>query len=40
MIETNMQFSDIYKALTELAEKRQAEEKTLNPIGYHTLINN
>jgi hypothetical protein len=27
MIETNMQFSDIYKALTELAEKRQAEKK-------------
>ena len=37
MMETNMQFSDIYKALTDLAAKKQLEEKPLNPIGYHTL---
>ena len=34
MIETNMQFNDIYKALIELAEKKKIEEKPRNPIGY------
>jgi len=38
MIETNMQFNDIYKALTELAEKKQLEEKPRNPIGYHAVV--
>ncbi len=27
MIETNMQFSDIYQALTELASQREQENK-------------
>ena len=34
MIETNMQFNDIYQALTELAAKKELEEKPRNPIGY------
>jgi hypothetical protein len=39
MIETNMQFNEIYQALTELAEKKQQEEKPRNPIGYHLFLN-
>ena len=34
MIESNMQFSDIYQALTELAKIKEVEDKTRNPIGY------
>ena len=34
MIETNMQFSDIYQALTELATKKEEENKPRNPVGY------
>jgi hypothetical protein len=34
MIETNMQFSDIYQALTEIAEQKKLEDKPRNPIGY------
>jgi hypothetical protein len=34
MIETNMQFSDIYQALTELASNKEQEQKPLPPIGY------
>jgi hypothetical protein len=37
MIETNLQFNEIYQALTEIAEKKQVEEKPVKPIGYHTL---
>jgi len=33
MIETNMQFNDIYQALTEMADTK-ATEKSRNPIGY------
>ncbi len=33
MIETNMQFSDIYQALTEMAELKESG-KLRNPIGY------
>ena len=33
MIETNMQFNDIYQALTEMADKKEIE-KSRNPIGY------
>ncbi len=33
MIETNMQFSDIYQALTEMAELKESG-KSRNPIGY------
>lgn len=35
MMETNMQFNDIYQALTEMADKREIE-KSRNPIGYLT----
>jgi hypothetical protein len=34
MIETNMQFSDIYQALTEMASQNEKNKKPLNPIGY------
>ena len=33
MIETNMQFNDIYQALTEMAGQKE-KEKSRNPIGY------
>lgn len=33
MIETNMQFNDIYQALTEMADQK-GTEKSRNPIGY------
>ncbi|MDD2306342.1 MAG: ORF6N domain-containing protein [Prolixibacteraceae bacterium] len=33
MIETNMQFNDIYQALTEMAELKESG-KSRNPIGY------
>lgn len=34
MMETNIQFNDIYQALTELAKKKELEEKPRNPVGY------
>jgi len=34
MIETNMQFSDIYQALTEMASQTEKDQKPLKPIGY------
>ena len=34
MIETNMQFNEIYQALTELAEQKKASDKPRNPIGF------
>lgn len=34
MIETNMQFSDIYQALTQLANKNELDNKPINPVGY------
>jgi len=34
MVDTNMQFNDIYQALTELATQRELENKPRNPIGY------
>jgi len=34
MIETNMQFSDIYKALTEMASQNEKNQKPMKPIGY------
>jgi phage regulator Rha-like protein len=36
MIETNMQFNEIYQALIELAEQRKLEEKPRKPVGYVT----
>ena len=34
MIETNMQFNEVYQALTELAEQKKALDKPRNPIGF------
>jgi hypothetical protein len=34
MVETNMQFNDIYQALTELAEQKKLKDKPYNPIGF------
>jgi hypothetical protein len=34
MVETNMQFNDIYMALTELAEKNNTEKEKRKQIGY------
>ena len=34
MLQTNIQFNDIYQVLTELASKKQLEEKPRNPVGY------
>jgi phage regulator Rha-like protein len=34
IVETNIQFNDIYEALTELAKKKELEEKPRSPIGY------
>jgi phage regulator Rha-like protein len=34
MIETNMQFSDIYQALTEMASQTERDQKSIPPVGY------
>jgi len=34
MLETNMQFSDIYQALTEMASQNEQDKKPINPVGY------
>lgn len=34
MIETNMQFNEIYQALTEMASQKLQDEKPRNPVGY------
>ncbi len=34
MVETNMQFSDIYQALTEMANQTEKDKKPINPIGF------
>lgn len=34
MVESNLQFSDIYQALTEMANKDEQDKKPLNPVGY------
>jgi hypothetical protein len=34
MVETNIQFSEIYQALIELAEQKKELDKPRNPIGY------
>jgi len=36
MIETNLQFSDIYQALTEMASQNENNNKPKNPVGYIT----
>jgi hypothetical protein len=39
MLETNIQFSDIYQALTEMASQNEQNKKPLNPVGYLTYNN-
>ena len=34
MIETNMQFNDIYQALTEMASQKELDNKPRNTVGY------
>ena len=34
MLETNMQFSDIYQALTEMASQTEKDQEPIPPIGY------
>lgn len=34
MVDTNLQFSEVYQALTELAEQKKLEEKPRNPVGF------
>lgn len=34
MVETNIQFSDIYQALTEMASQNEKNQKPIKPIGY------
>jgi hypothetical protein len=34
MLETNMQFNEIYQALTELAEQKKQADRPRNPVGY------
>lgn len=33
-LETNLQFNEIYQALTELASQKEKDQKPVNPIGY------
>lgn len=33
-LETNLQFNEIYQALTELASQKEKEQKSINPVGY------
>jgi hypothetical protein len=40
MLETNMQFNEIYQALTELAEQKKQSDKPRNPIGYDHIAKN
>ena len=40
MIETNMQFNEIYQALTELAEHKKEIDRPRNPIGFIQPMNN
>jgi hypothetical protein len=37
MVETNMQFNEVYQALVELAENKKELDKPRNPIGYIAL---
>ena len=36
MMETNMQFSDIYQALAKMASQQEQAKKSLHPVGYLT----
>lgn len=33
-VETNLQFNEIYQALTELASQKEKDHKPFNPVGY------
>jgi hypothetical protein len=33
-LKTNLQFNEIYQALTELASQKEKEQKSVNPVGY------
>jgi len=35
MIETNMQFNEVYQALMELAAQKKELDKPHNPIGFN-----
>jgi hypothetical protein len=35
-ISTDAQFSEIYRALTELLSKKESDEKPRRPVGFHT----
>ena len=35
MVETNMQFNEVYQALTELLERKKELDKPRNPIGFN-----
>ena len=37
MAETNMQFNEVYQALTELAEQKKVLDKPRNPIDFHAI---
>lgn len=39
MVETNMQFSDIYQALTELASQKELENKPRKRVGFNVQHN-
>ncbi len=34
MLETNLQFNDIYQALTELASQKEQDTKSRKRVGY------
>lgn len=34
MIETNMQFNEVYQALTELASRKELEDKSRKRVGF------
>jgi hypothetical protein len=38
MLSSNMQFSEIYQALTELAEQKKLADKPRNPIGFKQIL--
>jgi len=40
MLETNMQFNDIYQALTQLSSKKESETKPHKTVGYIKPQNN
>lgn len=39
MLETNIQFNEVYQALTELMEDKKSIDKPRRPVGYITSYN-